>query len=203
MGRESFTRRRGSTALPDELPPGISAAEVAAHAELQDRLGAAHAMAFPGPAAEGIAPLPTEALGFKLLPVTLGHIAILERIHSPLLRAVAFIRKCQGLTEAQIQKRAAKLPGGTAEEQVETFYVFTQAPEDLRRLLAQGREAFRSAAMAAVADRIRPSQFSELSFWAGAHFARSFITAVEYEAKLPDGSFPLPPASPGTGSAGG
>jgi hypothetical protein len=84
------------------------------------------------------------------------------------------------------------------EEIVETFFVFTKAPPELRALLAQGRQAFREAAMRAVGDQVAPHQMAELAVAAGAHFSRSFATVIEYAANTGGGGFTSPPAKPVT-----
>lgn len=184
------------------LPPGISRREYEAWLEKQDKLSQAHGKAFPGPVGEVFAPELPRVLGFTLQPVSSLHLVALQRVDSPLLRAIAMIRKHAGKPAREIQRIAERMDGGTSEEIIEMFYVFTRTPEELCRDLANGPAYVRSEALRVVGVKVAARDVQKLAFAAGAHFSAHYATVVAYEQKKDDGSFPSAPASPATGSAG-
>jgi hypothetical protein len=185
-----------------DLPPGITRRQYEAWQQKQAALGQVNDHAFPGPLGDAIAPQAVEALGFILQPVSSLHLVALQRVDSPLLRAISIIRKNAGKSAKEIQKIAERMDGGTFEEIVEMFFVFTRTPQQLCELLAAGPQYLRAAALKEVATRVAARDIPKLAFAAGAHFAHHYATVVAYEQEKPDGSFPSAPASPVTGSAG-
>jgi hypothetical protein len=183
-----------------QLPPGITRREYDAWVKSQASRAEANSKPFPGPIGDALAPESTVVMGFTLQPVTSLHLVALQRVNSPLLRAIAVLRQHAGKPAKEIQKIAERMDGGSFEEIVETFFIFTRTPPQLCELLAMGPQRLRAIALEAVAVPAR--DVPKLAFASGAHYASHYATGIEYEQEHADGSFPSAPARPATVSAG-
>lgn len=143
-----------------------------AQAEATRRVGATP---LPGPLLDAFDPPTVVIAGLTMLPITAGHIAILQRIDSPLLRAVERMQSPGDATAKDDDDEAG------IEGTVETLYVFATEPRELRQTIAKGRELFREAAMQAVGDGLPLRLVGEVTRALGEYFARSFATSIEYE----------------------
>ena len=172
----------------------------------------------PGPAGDAFAALPRTLLGFTLLPVTGGHIAILQTIQSPFLMAIrlTMARSLAKTDEekAEIAKRAESCEL-TIDDIAEAMFVFTRPPAESRKILNHPfingkRDEFRAMALAVILDNLPPlPNLDFLGAELGEHYARSFSTALDFEPAKKDaangngGALNFPPApSPKTASAG-
>ena len=92
-----------------------------------------------------------------------------------------------------------------AESIIETVFAFVTDVEKCQELLDGG--GFKKAALLAIGKKFHPAQLAKIERAIGAHFAASFVTALELEAPTKpgaDGGFTVPPAEqPATASAGG
>jgi hypothetical protein len=185
-----------------QLPPGITRKQYDEWVAKQAPLAQAHGKAFPGPLGDALAPEATVVLGFTLQPVSSLHLVALQRVDSPLLRAIAMIRLNAGKPAKEIKKVAERMDGGTSEEMIEMFFIFTRTPEQLCELLAAGLARVRAQALLDIGTKVPARDVPKLAFAAGAHFAAHYATVVAYEQEHADGSFPSAPARPATASAG-
>ena len=176
----------------------------------QDRnaqIDAAHSAPLPGPLRGAFAGDPPSLHGLKLLPVTAGLVAILDRIQSPLLRVIRLAAANPGKSGDEISRLADAEAAPEPEAAVETVFCFTQPPPRLRQLLDEGRGFFREIAMTELGDTLHPAQIGELATACGRHFAESFSTIVRFRSVdngKSDGSVKsAPPIVQKTASAGG
>ena len=208
---------------PKELPYPGYAREKAALEERVAKANLARSNPLPGPLREAFAGEPRTLHGFTLQPVAMGLQAILVRIKSPLLDVVRIMQEeltredgaDESTPELAARVRAGRFTKARSrldrlkvaeEELVETVFCFVHPPDHLRGLLDQGRPAFREAAMREIGDRLHPAAVRDLEQAVSAHYAASFVTAVEYTAPTgkDDGTvFTPPPPAPKTASAGG
>ena len=182
----------------------------------------------PGPLSEAFADGSRTARRAQTLrPVTLGLVAILDRIHSPLLDVIRILREemkkpvpdvDETTSEGRTQAHACRMKLANErmkteikaddESSVETVFCFLRPPAELRKLLAIGRQHFREVAMAQFGDIIHPKELDLLQQAAAGHYAASYATVISHE---PGGTrtpgegevFTPPPAVPKTGSVGG
>jgi hypothetical protein len=185
-----------------ELPPGITRRQYDEWLDSQARLSGAHGKAFPGPIGAALAPETTMVMGFALQPVSSVHLVALQRCNSPLLRAIAMLRQHAGKPAKEIKKIAERMEGGSSEEMIEMFYIFTRTPDELCELLSAGPAWLRAEALRVVGVKVPAPDVPKLAFAAGAHFAAAYATVVSYEQEKADGSFPSAPARRATASAG-
>jgi hypothetical protein len=208
---------------PAEKPYPGYARELAAMQDKIRKANAAHDNPLPGPLLEAFAGEPVRLHGFTLQPVTMGLVALLKRLQSPLLAVVQVMREeltredgaDESTPELAARTREARLAAANIriaalsaddEALVETIFAFVHPVDRVRSLLNAGRDKFREAALAEIADKLHPLQVMELQQAVAAHYAGSFATAVQYEARQEkaDGTvFTPPPAGPTTVSAGG
>jgi hypothetical protein len=205
--------------LSTDLPPGITAEDLARHEARIAGIQRARVAPLPGPLKDAFAPEPITAAGLPLRPMTLGDQITLTQIGSILLeiRAEMATLADSGLElqaiGAELSKRleqpkegqtAAARQAQITQSAIETVFLFTVPPPEGRKLLAKGLPAFREAAMAAVGDRLNEGQAEELLFALGKLLSQAIVTQVSYAAeKAADGSFPLATSPTATGSAGG
>jgi hypothetical protein len=122
--------------------------------------------------------------GFTLQPVTAGLLTVLVRIQSPLLEVV----KAYSLGKSQEEAEAAlKKLNPDPEAMVETVFCFVTPAPRLRAMVAKGRQAFREVAMTEVGDKLHPAEMAALELAVARHYAESFLTAIQYEAAMPEG----------------
>lgn len=139
---------------------------------------------FPGPAAAALRPPTRTVLGRPLVPITLGHLLVLQEIGSPLARV-------NGDTTAV-----------TMAETIEAIFVCTHTPAALREVLVIGREDFREEAMRTIADNAGLAEdWPGIIATLGEHFAACAAPAVGYASPQADGGRSFPQPQP-TGSAG-
>ena len=162
------------------LPPGNLAEVERAH----DAMREGAAVPFPGPAAAALRPPTRTVLGRQLVPITLGHLLVLQQIGSPL---------------ARVNGDATTV---TMEETIEAIFVCTHTPAALREVLVIGREDFREEAMLTIADSAGLAEdWPGIIATLGEHFAACAAPAVGYASPQADGGRSFPPPQP-TGSAG-
>lgn len=165
--------------------------------------------------------------------VTLGLVANLTRINSPLLEVIRILREelskpdslsasggeGQGEVAAAAAAHQEKLKAAhlrieqeiaAQDEQIaETVFCFLHTPAQVRELLDRpdGRIAFRNAAMAELGDVLHPTKMAELQNTVAAHYSRSFSTVIGHGSggRPSEGGevFIQPPPAKTTGSAGG
>jgi len=125
----------------------------------------AQATPLPGPALDAFVGKPRVVFGFTLRPLTAGHVLVLQALDSPVLRP-------------RTSENAGAIDPADA---FELLFVLTEDPRKLRGLLAQGRQAFRDAALAATADRLPPDSALIQSLMAELveHINEAFSTRVE------------------------
>ena len=171
----------------------------------------------PGPLAEAFADGSRTIGGHKLLPVTLGLVAILDQIKSPLLDVIRIMRESLGATvggdesttEGKTAAHAARMK--LANERivkeikaddaasVETVFCFLHHPAELRKILATGRDHFREHAMATLGDVVHPVTLAKLQQAVAGHYAASYATVIQHGDKPKEGEvFIPPPAGPKT-----
>ena len=171
----------------------------------------------PGPLAEAFADGSRTIGGHKLLPVTLGLVAILDQIKSPLLDVIRIMRESLGATvggdesttEGKTAAHAARMK--LANERivkeikaddaasVETVFCFLHHPSELRKILATGRDHFREHAMATLGDVVHPVTLAKLQQAVAGHYAASYATVIQHGDKPKEGEvFIPPPAGPKT-----
>jgi len=171
----------------------------------------------PGPLAEAFADGSRTIGGHKLLPVTLGLVAILDQIKSPLLDVIRIMRESLGATvggdESTTEGKAAahaarmKLANERIVKEikaddaasVETVFCFLHHPSELRKILATGRDHFREHAMATLGDVVHPVTLAKLQQAVAGHYAASYATVIQHGDKPKEGEvFIPPPAGPKT-----
>jgi hypothetical protein len=142
----------------------------------------------PGPLREAFATAPQHIhIGqttLTLIPITAGHIALLQQINSPFLQAVrlaALIHSEDKQISKAAKKEAAKITN-TIEDTAETLYIFTHHPRDTRALIARTRQTLREKVLETIIDTAPPNtDWNQIAATLGQHFALSFATAVQYE----------------------
>lgn len=186
-----------SPATPAELYPG-HAADLAQQAARDARKAAANATPIPGALREAFLP-PVGPVTF--VPITCGHIAILQVIKSPILDLAVIYTQERDKKTRDEKIAAMNFPDDAGAEMV---YIFSHTPPELRALLHKGRDAFRETACTEVLDKLPPGGLLPLALSASQHFNACCATAVDYGPEQKDGSFPGPAeAVAGTASAGG
>jgi hypothetical protein len=189
------------------LPPGITEADLLKHQVREASYAAAAAAPLPGPLREAFAGEPRTVGGFTLQPVTAGLVAVLARIQSPVFDVIRVVRAHadEHLTPAQLAALLETEIQSEPEAMIETVFAFVTPAKERRALLDRGRAVWREAAMDRIGDALHPAQLADLERAVGEHFAASFATVVQYEARREgrEPGFPLPPATSATASAGG
>ena len=196
------------------------AAEVAAHEARLVALRAAHANPTPGPLA-GAFDVPGPALdagtlalariGRTLRPVVAADFLLLKRLDSPLYRqAMAAAADCRSRREEASPGGLVTSPPTTEHDEAEAaemIYQFTTPVRQCRNLLAQGRQAFREAALAATLDLLTPLETPAAVEAVVRNFVAAFATTLGHQAPTPEGEqrVDFSPASPALAmaSAGG
>jgi hypothetical protein len=206
--------------VPPPPPPPASAAPDAAHQAAVDAAvrdarvavaAARQAAATPLPGPLAVAFGADDALnvaGLTLRPVVASDFAILQRLDSPMLRqAQAAAEHARQVAVGELPE-SAPVPGTPYEQEelAELLYQFTRPLREVRAALAQGRPAFREAAMEATFDRLPPTAIGPVMERLVENFTRCFATAVAHQAPTPSGEtrvdFCRPP-QPATGLGGG
>ncbi len=228
MPRRTQKKRAASVPLADPTPDSIDLATGLPKAYLAKACSQFEAteksgdVVLPGPLAEAFADGRRQVGEFTLLPVTLGLLAILAQIKSPLLDVVRIMREelaagtavDESTTEGQAAAHALRMKrasGRMAKEiksdeaaSVETVFCFITPPPRLRALLATGRDRFRETAMTTLGDTIHPVVLAKLQAAVAGHYAASFATVIQHGDKPREGEvFTPPPPAPKTASAGG
>lgn len=141
----------------------------------------------PGPAADAFASDGMARIcGIEVGPVTGGHIAVLTAINSPFLvgiRIASVLALAKTEEEKTAIKEKAKAAEITIEDVFEALFVLSHSPAHSRSILRLAKASFREVALEAVLDLTSP--FPNLDFVAaqlGEHYARSFVTALNFEA---------------------
>ena len=213
-----------------ELYPG-HAEELRKREELKSRIERAHSAVLPGAlrlafagevSSVALAKEDGKTDSFTLQPVTLGLVANLERIKSPLLEMVRIMREVFAqkpddgrrkpiTTEllSEVNRRVEALDFD--EEQIaETVFIFINSPKKVRLLMEKGARAFREAAMEELGDKLHPVQMAALQRACSQHYMASFATIIGYGVPPPESSgeghsvsFHPPSLSGATGSVGG
>ncbi len=180
-----------------ELPDGITAEQLARHVARQEGIVRANAEPMPGPLNDAFNPVVPVFCGLTLREVVPTDMGLLKRLDSPLFREMA-----------QLAKPPEERSTLTYEDDEiwELLYLFTRPARAARATLAIGRPAFREAALA-FADALPVAAIGlkqQLLAIINQLWMRAFSTLIEYAPPpAADGSFPLPPAQPTTGSVGG
>ena len=91
-----------------------------------------------------------------------------------------------GGNEEEVEETLKKL-NPDPEAMVETVFCFVTPAPRLRALVAKGRQAFREAAMTEVGDKLHPAEMAAMEMAVARHYAESFLTAIQYEAAIPEG----------------
>lgn len=151
----------------------------------------------PGPLLDAFLPEPLKVIGLELRPLVATDIAILKRIKSPLIDL---------FSQAAIDPELPR-PVVTFEEEDlwEIVYLWTRPLPLSRAVLATGRQNFRETALAETGDKLPINVVADHGAIVGAlerHFVNAFATRISHAATR-DENFPMPPAQPVTGSAGG
>lgn len=202
-----------TTPTPEEIAAAAEAARTARDAHAR-RLRQAHAEPLPGPlddafGAELKPPGPgaraLARLGYTLRqPVAFDHV-LLKRIDSPVFRQwQAALEHAQ----AQAAGRGDSPQTEYSEEEIIEFvFLFCVPSRQARALVGAGRERFREAAMAALADTLTLDEFPAVIEEAVAHYLRSAATIIRHEAPAQEGEqradFSRTSPAPATASAGG
>lgn len=181
-----------------EFPPGYEARAQ----KIVEGSRQAGSVPLPGPLLEAFLPSPLTAAGFNLVDLTAGHIALLQRIGSPIFRELAELSKPEAEREV--------VPYDDT-DMWELLFVMTRPAREARLGLKSNGSpgAFTEYALASTADQLpadvladKPAILAALA----ANFARAFATRLAHQASSSgnDGtSFTPPPAAPMTASAGG
>jgi len=174
----------------------LDPADAGCYAEIEKRAAAkaeANAAALPGPLKNAFDAEPIAVAGFTLEVPKASHMTVLDRIGSPLYKALFS------------DEEARKSLVASHEDIYEAIFVFTRPIAVVRAELRKGREAFREAACVAIADQCSPIEIPNLEAAVVKNLTDAISTWIGYEAKGPeDGTtFTKPPAEPMTGSVGG
>lgn len=188
------------------LPEGVTQADIDRHLIRKSSLKEAAIATLPGPLREAFAGETPTIHSFTIRPLTVGMLALLTRINSPLLDVAKVLRLNHEKPQEELQAVLQTIPPPDPEAMTETVFVFTTPAAEVRQLLARGRDAFREAALTKVGDKLSPAQMADLETACGAQFFLGFATVVEFEPLREDlpQNFPSPPAAaPAMASAGG
>jgi hypothetical protein len=177
----------------DKKPEHITQADWDAHyRELRAR-ALAHAAPLPGPIGDVLATAPPRVGPYQLREVNFDDFVILRRLGNPFAETLAALVsgdssvKAPFLSETQLR---------------EVVFLWAYPVEESDRLLADGEEAFRTAAHSLRLGLPISAMFAV----AGALIAnlqRAISTMVEYGASSAGEGFRAQPGHPQTGSAGG
>lgn len=199
---------------PNEKPYPGYAREASAMAAKTAEAERSRAAALPGPLREAFAGEPFMLYGMRLQPVSCWLVAILTRIHSPLLEVLQLFRdhadEIAKATQAEallIQDRIAAEASRNRvapETIIETVFAFVTPVEDAQRMLDDG--TFRQQALAKIG-RFHPSDLVKMQRAVGSYYCGSFSTALSIVPVAPEGGngevFSVPPPTTKTASAGG
>lgn len=201
--------------MEQQLPPGITEEQIAAHNRRSEQIAAASATPLPGPLLNGISHEKKTVLGFELRPVTMEDIIFLQRIDSPLVSIGEISAQAQTanggngktlesilfdkLTEPRPGETKGEAQARVMEGSIASFFVFTKPRKEVRKLLRKGKEEFLETAMELKrtdGEEFSPADLSILVAGLAEHFASGFATAISYEPDKgeSDGSFTRPQA---------
>ena len=181
------------TAATVQLTPGQAAAAKISPAQLKtlrqmdstiSRNKKASEVPFPGPLKQAFASTPTEILGLKLHPVTLGHTLVLTECKNPFLDG---IRLSIALSNAPSDKEKTRIQAQIKAinyspiDCAEALYIFTRTGEQLRAALAAGGPSAIRAAALKLIDTLAPVPPQFIEYALGQHYGASLVTALQIE----------------------
>jgi hypothetical protein len=178
--------------------------QIQRHHQRKTNLSAAASAPLPGPLREAFANLPTLLLGVNLLPVTAGHIAILEAINARFLTAIQLAAKVLRCEEPRLKKQLTKQAQKyilTIPDIALALFVFSNTPRELWANLSKNPKAIQAAALDFLETLPPVPSWNDVQTALAAHYSKSFLTAIEYDRRGDGEGFPSP-RSKTTASAG-
>ena len=190
-GNDSAIRVPSSALPPDPAVWQPSPEQVAQNTREQTARSLAHATPLPGPLREAFAAKPPKIGRLQLRDITLDDLLWLEDLEHPMAKFIP------GIVAGEVKEPPMSLP-----QIREVLFLWSQPPDAIEKLMDTGPDAFRAAARKVRLGASVGLMDPKLGEALGQLIARAFSTLVQHGPDKEGGTFPPPPASPMTASAG-